>query len=185
MYTIHITVGQNVKRLRAQRGWSLDKTAEMTGVSKGMLHQIERGETQPTVTTLWKIATGLHVSFSSLLQEDHGSVSVVQRKSAPDITEDNGNCLVYVLFPFDPQTQIEIFTIILKAGSSYRSTPHNEGVHEHITVTSGTFQIRIDDQAYTLEAGEAIRFAGNVPHSYHNAGDDEAVIQVVMHYGDV
>ena len=42
--------------LRAQRtarGWSLDKAAEETGVSKAMLGQIERGESSPTLATLW------------------------------------------------------------------------------------------------------------------------------------
>ena len=54
-----------LKQLRQQRGWSLSRLAEATGVSKAMLGQIERNESSPTVATLWKIATGLNVPFST------------------------------------------------------------------------------------------------------------------------
>lgn len=182
MSAIHIRIGQNLQRVRKQRQLSLDKVAELTGVSKGMLHQIERGDTQPTVTTVWKIATGLNLSFSSLIKDDESTVSIARRKEEPDITEDNGNCHVYVLFPFNPQTQIEIFTIIIKPKGNYVSTPHNEGVHEYITVTSGQFTIIIRDEVHTLSAGDAIRFAGNVTHKYRNDTDEDVVLQVVMHY---
>ncbi|MEZ8384857.1 helix-turn-helix domain-containing protein, partial [Vibrio splendidus] len=49
-----IKVGVNLKRLRQEKGWSLDKTAKETGVSKAMLGQIERGESSPTVAKLWQ-----------------------------------------------------------------------------------------------------------------------------------
>jgi len=182
MDAIHIRIGQNLHRVRKQRQLSLDKVSDLTGVSKGMLHQIERGDVQPTVTTVWKIATGLNISFSSLIKDDESKISIVNRKDEPDITEDNGNCLVYVLFPFNPQTQIEIFTIVLKPKASYVSFPHNEGVQEYITVISGEFKIMIRDDIYTLPTGDAIRFAGNVSHKYINDTDEDVIIQVVMHY---
>jgi XRE family transcriptional regulator, regulator of sulfur utilization len=56
-----------LKQLRQQRGWSLSRLAEATGVSKAMLGQIERNESSPTVATLWKIATGLNVPFSTFI----------------------------------------------------------------------------------------------------------------------
>lgn len=182
MNAIHITIGQNLRRVRKQRQLSLDKVADLTGVSKGMLHQIERGDTQPTVTTLWKIATGLNVSFSSLMKEDESTISVVHRKEEPDITEDHGNCFVYVLFPFNPQTNIEIFTIVIKPKGNYTSPPHNEGVQEYITVVSGEFTFMIRDEQYVLSQGDAIRFAGNVTHTYNNGIDEDVILQVVMHY---
>lgn len=55
-----------LRQLRQANGWSLTLTAERTGVSKAMLGQIERGESSPTVATLWKIATGFNVPFSFL-----------------------------------------------------------------------------------------------------------------------
>lgn len=54
-------VGQRLRDLRGEREWSLDRTAGVCGVSKAMLGQIERGESSPTITTLWKIASGFRV----------------------------------------------------------------------------------------------------------------------------
>ena len=59
------SIAQHLQSVRKGRGLSLDKTAKLTGVSKAMLGQIERGESSPTIATLWKIATGLECSFSS------------------------------------------------------------------------------------------------------------------------
>ena len=58
-------ISENLRQIRKEKKLSLDSMAEQTGVSKSMLGQIERGESSPTVATLWKIATGLHISFTA------------------------------------------------------------------------------------------------------------------------
>lgn len=65
MNSIEQQVAENIKRLRKIRNYSLDQLSALTGVSKGMLAQIEKGSSSPTITTLWKIANGLQVSFTS------------------------------------------------------------------------------------------------------------------------
>lgn len=181
---IHLRVGKNLRRARQERQLSLDKAAEVTGVSKGMLHQIERGDAQPTVTTLWKIATGFNMSFSALLKEDRATVLVAAPREVPDITEDDGKCQVYVIFPFDPETQTELFLITLSPTCNYLSSPHRAGVREFITVVSGVLTMEINDEPYPLPARHAIRFAGDVSHRYCNRGDTDVVMHVIMHYGE-
>ena len=61
-------IGKVLKKIRRERALTLDNTAELTGVSKTMLGQIERGVSVPTISVLWKIAKGLQLSFSTLLQ---------------------------------------------------------------------------------------------------------------------
>ncbi len=65
MENLTLVIGNKLKNIRNSRNLSLDDVAELTGVSKAMLGQIERGKSNPTVSTLWKISTGLRVSFSS------------------------------------------------------------------------------------------------------------------------
>ncbi|MBS0638148.1 MAG: helix-turn-helix transcriptional regulator, partial [Verrucomicrobia bacterium] len=60
-------ISHALKALRKERGWSLDKTASETGVSKAMLGQIEREESSPTIATLWKIANGFNIPFSTFI----------------------------------------------------------------------------------------------------------------------
>ncbi|HSU80106.1 MAG TPA: helix-turn-helix transcriptional regulator, partial [Candidatus Angelobacter sp.] len=56
---LNALIGQRLKHIRVTKGLSLDRVAELTGVSKPMLGQIERAQSNPTVSTLWKIAEGL------------------------------------------------------------------------------------------------------------------------------
>jgi transcriptional regulator with XRE-family HTH domain len=62
-------VGENLRRLRTERGLSLERLARQTGVSRSMLGQIELGQSAPTIKLLWRIASGLGVDFSELLTD--------------------------------------------------------------------------------------------------------------------
>lgn len=74
MDDIQAIIAKNLVKLRKTRNLTLDQVSELTGVSKAMLGQIEKGKSTPTVTTLWKIANGLQVSFSVFLKEDKPKV---------------------------------------------------------------------------------------------------------------
>lgn len=162
-------IGKNISRIRKERDLSLDKVAELTGVSKAMLGQIERGESNPTVTTLWKIANGLRVSFSSLMKEDAPNVTVVSTENMPPIIETEGKYTVYSLFPFDPQKQFEIFFVVLQPEHTHQSEPHHPGVEEYIMVSDGKLEIIIEGDEYKIEKGNAIRFQADKPHAYRNS----------------
>ena len=69
MKEVNELIGINLKKMREERGYSIGKLSEIVEVSKSMLSQIEKGETNPSVGTIWKIANGLRVSFTSLLNE--------------------------------------------------------------------------------------------------------------------
>lgn len=90
MKPIHLILAHNLKSLREQRKLSLDKVAELTGISKTMLGQIERGESSPSITTVWKIANGLKLSFTSLIHEPYSNTVVVSRDDVQALIEDNG-----------------------------------------------------------------------------------------------
>ena len=83
-------VGQNLRRLRNGLGLSLDEASKLTGVSKAMLGQIERGESSPTISTLWKISSGLKVNFISLLDDNRNQLVLVKKDEIHPIKEENG-----------------------------------------------------------------------------------------------
>ncbi|WP_245827527.1 helix-turn-helix domain-containing protein [Paenisporosarcina indica] len=77
---IRRNLGMQLKKVRHQRGMSLDEIAKLTDVSKALLFQIEKGESNPTVSTIWKIADGLKISFSSLLQPPKSSTKKLKHQ---------------------------------------------------------------------------------------------------------
>lgn len=100
-----------LRTLRHQREWSLSRLAEETGVSKAMLGQIERNESSPTVATLWKIATGLNVPFSTF-------ISPPESDGAPTFDPQQQAMVVTPLFPWDPQLCFDHFSIQLALAHS-------------------------------------------------------------------
>lgn len=184
MKKINRIIGYHLKNIRKNRGFSLDKVTEMTGVSKAMLGQIERGESNPTVATLWKIATGLKVSFSSFLEENHNGkeLSLVSYTKINPIIEEEGNMIIYPLFFFDVNRGFEIFTIKLNPGCNHVSEPHDDGVEEYIIVTEGIVDITVGKDTYKLEKGDAIRFHANKNHIYRNTSGQHACFENIIYY---
>ena len=66
MDTMNKIIARNIKRLREDLKLCMDELARVSGVSKSMLAQIERGEGNPTISTLWKISNGMNVPFDAL-----------------------------------------------------------------------------------------------------------------------
>ncbi|AJF73003.1 XRE family transcriptional regulator [Raoultella ornithinolytica] len=164
-----------LKTLRQQRGWSLSRLAEETGVSKAMLGQIERNESSPTVATLWKIATGLNVAFSTFIVADDDD--------APAAFDPQQQAMVVTpVFPWDPQLRFDHFSITLAPGALSESTPHEKGVIEHVVVISGALELCLEGQWQTLQVGEGRRFAGDLAHAYRNSGAQTAHFHSLIHY---
>lgn len=182
MEKMNSVIGNNLKEIRTRRDLSLDNVARLTGVSKAMLGQIERGQSSPTISTLWKIATGLKVSFSSLIEEENEDLKIINQEEINPIIEDNERMRLYPIFPFDANKGFEIFTIELEPGCNHISTPHNEGVEEYIIVTEGEIEMKINDKLYKLKKGNSIRFMGNRPHEYNNTSMAKGVFQNIILY---
>ncbi|GGA27356.1 helix-turn-helix domain-containing protein [Psychrobacillus lasiicapitis] len=179
---INQNIGKNLNRVRKERNISLDKTSELTGVSKTMLGQIERGESNPTVTTLWKIANGLRLSFSSLISEENATVSIIKKNELKPVKESNGQYQVYPLVPFNADKQFEVFAISLASACEHKSEAHNLGVKEYIFVNEGTLEIEIDGENYVVNREDAITFQADRTHFYRNNGDSVVKCTVIIHY---
>ena len=177
-------LGVNLRILRKKRAWTLDQVADSTGVSKAMLGQIERGESNPSVGTIWKIANGLKVSFSSLLSPPVQQVSIIKSNMIEALEENDGKYRVYPIFTFDPVRQWEYFKVELDPGCVYDSSSHGDEVEEYITITQGTLHITIQNERYELQAGDAIRFKAGSDHKYENITNEPTVCQMVIHYSE-
>ncbi|HAZ78196.1 MAG TPA: XRE family transcriptional regulator [Enterobacteriaceae bacterium] len=164
-----------LKTLRQSRGWSLSRLATETGVSKAMLGQIERNESSPTVATLWKIATGLNVPLSTFI--------TAADASAPQAYDPDQQAMTITpIFPWDSELCFDHFSVTLAPGAFSESTPHEQGVIEHVVVISGTLEMRIDGEWQTLQAGSGVRFAGDKTHAYRNSSGQTTQFHSLIHY---
>lgn len=77
--SINTVIAKNLNRLRNERNLSLGQLAELSGVSKVMLSQIEKGDSNPTVNTIWKIASGLNVPYTAILEQPQMKLLLYQK----------------------------------------------------------------------------------------------------------
>jgi len=181
-YAVHLAT--TLKQMRKENGWSLDRTSKETGVSKAMLGQIERGESSPTIATLWKIAGGFKRSLSSFIAPDITDTDDVLLRSSDSLRNQpcEGEMLVATLFPYDPQKGFEMFELTLPSGYERLSEPHEPGVSEHIVVVAGTMELLVENIWRVLKAGDSVQFDASKPHGYRNRSSENAVFHDVIHY---
>ncbi len=184
MKDINKRISTILKALRKEKGWSLDKAAQETGVSKAMLGQIERGESSPTIATLWKIAAGFQTSFSAFIEEStQDNLAPIHRHGiARQLHPQDEKIRVMPLFPFDQKLNFEVFVLELLSGCEHLSPAHEKGVVEHIIVVEGKMEVLVDGNWHPLNKGEGLRFNANQPHGYRNLHKKIATVHDIIHY---
>lgn len=178
-------VGVNLKRLRTERGWSMDELAARSQVSKAMLHQIEIGKSVPTIAVAWRIANGLKVPFSDLLTQPKAATDVVLRRAeAKYLTNADGTFSSRALFPFDgPARTAEFYELRIRPGGVENASAHAHGTVEHLALVQGQVEVRIGETLHLLAPGDCLVFAADRAHSYRNpSAEQDAHLFLMMTY---
>ena len=179
---------QQLRLLRQAQGWSLNRAAQATGLSKAMLGQIERGESSPTLASLWKIASGFGCSISSLISppvsNQAGTMAPLFR-SADDLRSQpaQDEMLVSTVFPWQADVDFELLELTLLPGYHRLAEPHAPRVIEHLIVLQGEMEVLIGGTWHRLAQGQAVRFAADTVHGYRNTGTAPARCHDIIHYG--
>ncbi len=181
---ITLIIGKNIKAIRESKKLTLDAAARETGVSRSMLAQIEKGDVNPTISVLWKIANGYKTSFSSLLNLQSEETMVILAKSVTPLVEDDGKYINYPVFPFEEKKLFETYRIEIAGNGQMSAQPHIQGTEEYVTVFEGVVEIFVGAETFRLEKGDSIRFKADVPHAYRNSGTTMASLSMIIYYSE-
>lgn len=181
MYTMNQIVARNVKMLREKNKLSMDELSRLSGVSKSMLAQIERGDGNPTISTLWKLSNGMQVPFDALTVRPKAPYEIVKLSEMQPILEDEGKVKNYSIFPDNENRKFAVYYLELAPGGYWKSEPHLRGTTEFITVFCGKLEIKFDDKSFTVTKDESIRFKGDIVHSYQNVGSEMISLHMILY----
>lgn len=182
---INENLGKRVKKLRADRGWSLEELATASGVSRSMLSEIEREKANPTLTVTFRIARAFGLTLQELIEAAEASASKIQVIRADDraqVYRSDKQCEIRTLSPLNLEKDVEFYEVRLRPGGALRSQPHFEGTREFLTVEEGTVRIESDQDAEDLAKGDSGTYRVDVPHAIVNTGKDEALVFLVVIY---
>ncbi|HTZ87075.1 MAG TPA: helix-turn-helix domain-containing protein [Solirubrobacteraceae bacterium] len=166
-------IARNLRRWRTTREMTLSALAEQAGVAKSTVSLIERGQGNPSIDTVWALASALGVPFTSLFHDEPPAddVSVVREDDGSVIAvEDAGleaeGLIVRHMLTRTGGALIEIYTLVLDEGAVRHAQAHVAGLFEHITIAAGSVEISTDSFKETLNQGDLISFRADRPHTY-------------------
>ncbi len=165
-------IAVNLNRIRKSKGMSLDIVSEQTGVSKSMLHQIEKGEANPSINVLGKICSGLRIEFNELISTPPMEACMVKINELIPTKEVEGKYRVLTCFPYEDNKKVEIYRIDIEPGNVYVSGGHGENTREYIAVIDGELSVEINGTDYKVTKEDVFRFECTSLHKYSNNTDN-------------
>jgi transcriptional regulator with XRE-family HTH domain len=155
------------------REMTLSMLAEQAGVAKSTVSLIERGQGNPSIDTVWALASALGVPFASLFHDESpaGDVTVVREDDGSVVAIDQAGLetdglVIRHMLTRTGGSLIEIYTLVLDEGAVRHAEAHVNGLFEHITVSAGTVEISTDSFSETVSQGDLISFRADRSHTY-------------------
>ncbi|APF27305.1 XRE family transcriptional regulator [Clostridium botulinum] len=175
-------ISANLKKLRTDRNLSLGQLSELSGVSKVMLSQIEKGESNPTINTIWKIANGLQVTYTKLIDSPMEDAVVIHKVDTKKQSENTNSFISYCYYTTNPNRNFELFKVEVKPHCEYNSDGHAPKTQEYILVDRGELTIQLATGKYVLKEGDSIHFDCYLPHIFINHLDTMLEFTDIIYY---
>lgn len=165
------TISRRIQARRRQRRLSLDQLSARAGVSKGMLVQIERGATNPSIGTLCKVAAALGASVADLVDAAGPSRTGVVRAPAPRVLwkGPHGGSATLLVGSTGPD-MLELWIWELRPGERYDAIAHPSGTQELLNVAQGRLALVVETVRFIIAAGQSANALTDRPHAYECIG---------------
>ncbi len=159
-------VAENVRNMRNRNGLSLSELATRAGVSKSTLSQLESGSANPSIETLWAIASALGVPFAQILEPREPEVRVVRRGEGIRIDAEDATFHARLLGSRSGRGAFEVYVLSCEPGTAHVARPHIKGAIEHLYMLEGRLLVGPIDAAVEIEEGDLASFAADGEHRY-------------------
>jgi transcriptional regulator with XRE-family HTH domain len=171
------TVAANVRTLRHQADLTLAELAAAASLGKSTLAQLESGKANPSVETLWALASALAVPFARIVEEERPALRVVRAREVPPMhSAEAPGWAGRLLATSSRRGTFDLYALDLEAGTTRHADPHPAGVAEHLVVVTGRLRVGPRTGPIELGAGDLVTFAADVPHVYTALEDVHSVL---------
>jgi transcriptional regulator with XRE-family HTH domain len=170
-------LGEKIKRIRLEKGWSLKDLSVKSGISAAAIHKIESNGIIPTITTMMKISDALGKEVSYFIEERRGKKDVFfvpanRRESI--FTFKKGLKLHGISAKKYGDFMMTAAYAVVDVGASSGRKPMKHRGEELVYCLKGKMELRIGDETYTLGPGDSIHFRTDINHSWKNTGDAQS-----------
>lgn len=180
-------LGERIKQLRVKKGMGLVELGRHTGLSASFLSQLETGRVVPTLRNLARISLVFSKDLSYFFEPEPKTLFRVQRGKdrirLPQSGTDDPTYYFESLGYLIPDRQLDPYFAEFLPNVTPRRAHQHPGC-EFLYVLEGEMNIVHGDTSHKLDAGDAVYFDANTPHSYANAGQTPAKALIVTLQGN-
>ncbi len=180
-----LDIGNQVRSLRNKRDLTLQDLADLTGLSKPNLSQIENNLVTPPIATLLKIAAALGVTIGHFFQGTGQDSNMVVVKKEDRYGVAKGPHISHIGYQYEPLAYpkvdkcMEPFIVHMEERTAEAIVYNNHRGEEFLYVLEGRLEFRRGDQVATLEAGDSLYFDSVVPHGYRGLGGPATALVII------
>lgn len=178
MDTLGPRIAAALRRERERADLSVSELARRANVSKATISQLEGGAGNPSVETLWAIATALGVPFSVFVEDRREGPQLIRATDHPGIRSAEAPYEALLLAAGAPQARSDLYLLRAEPGTPRRSLPHSAGTTEHLVIVSGRAHAGPADAPFDLRPGDYLRYAGDEPHVFEALEPGTAAVLV-------
>lgn len=158
-----------IREYRNLRGLTVRQLADQAGLSTGLISQVERGVTDPSLETMRRIAEVLDIPLFSLFQDsDDQTVAVIRRDDRYRISTPHHTITYTRASPGG--AKLEVLEGTLEPGAVSSDTPRSHPSEECVVVLAGRLNVEVGEQTHVLKTGDSCHFDSNIPHRFRNDG---------------
>lgn len=170
-----------LRRERERAGLSLTELARRAGLAKSTLSQLESGNGNPSVETLWALGVALGVPFSQLVAETPPRVQVIRAGDGPRIRADRADFIGTLLAAGSRHARRDLYVIEQEPGPIRQAEAHIPGSVEHVVLAAGRLRCGPVDATVELAPGDYAAFPGDVPHVYEALAPGTWAVHIMEH----
>jgi transcriptional regulator with XRE-family HTH domain len=173
------SLGFRLRDIRRRRSLTLQELSQASGVSVGMLSQIERGLSSPSIRTLQRVSEALEVPigwFFSTARDTADGPAWVLRRTARQVLALGGQGVTKELLSPPGIGAIELLLVTVEPGGSSGTAPYTHAGEDAGLVLEGTLRLEVAGEPCALGAGDSFRFVSTLPHRFENPGPVRAVV---------
>ena len=170
-------LGEKIKTIRTEKGWSLQELAEKSGISAAGIHKIESNGIIPTITTMMKIADSLGKKVSYFIEEEgeqEDALFVPSRKREPIFTFKRGLSLQGISAKKYGDFIMTAAYAVAEVGASSGKKPMSHRGEELVYCLQGKMEFRVKAKSFILNTGDSLHFRTHLEHSWKNTGGVQA-----------
>jgi len=182
-----LKVGERVRRVREDKGLSLNDVSKRTGIDSYYLDQIEKGEVAPPLGVVIKLAKALEMKMGYFISgEENRPYTIVRQKDRKLVSRYDSKKGKYYgyeyqsLAPHKKDRHMEPFLVTLVPSATEEERSSHDG-QEFIYVLEGKMEVRLEDKIYVLDPGDAIYYDSTVPHLVKCHGPETTKILAVLY----